>query len=117
MDIKVERLPRPSIEQFADEHGLVLEICERRPDLVIGGQRVERWYAHFEKVDVIDGCCLVGISGNGDTPEQAVADYIGRIRGQEIAINHFSLDRKNVFVPWLSDELPKTLPGENQQGA
>lgn len=98
MEIKRSPIPRMTIEEFADEHGLVMEVVER-------GARWEntneQYYAHFSDCDIKDGGCLVGAFGNGSTEHEAIKAYAARISEQRIVINAFSDDRREIAVPRL----------------
>ena len=58
-------------------------------DLVIRrytGQN-NRYCARFDDVEVKEGACLVGAHGNGRTPENAIQEYVDRIKGTTVVIN------------------------------
>jgi hypothetical protein len=80
---------------FIDARNLELNL-RRYPN------QCERWIAEFEHCEVIQGGCLVGLYGNGHTPEEAIQDYIRNIAGKRIAQNAMT-DRRSEF------EVPKVL--------
>ena len=82
-----------TLEEFADNHGLTLEIHERPRELGA------RYYAYFTDVEVMERGCLVGVYGNGDTKEQAISDYADELLGKRIAIRAGRDDRRNVQCP------------------
>ncbi len=65
--------PKPmTIQAFADEHDLTMEISERAyPDTPN-----HRFWASFKGVEVVKGKFLAGEHGNGAKPEDAVVDYV-----------------------------------------
>lgn len=87
--MKIERYfisPPCSLEQFADQHELVLEIherdiqtreCKLQPPL-------ERFYTSFNNVDIKDGACLVSVFGNGETEDEAILDFCAQIQGKQL---------------------------------
>lgn len=59
-----------------------------------------RWSASIENCETKDGSILCGEYGNGDSPQSAIIDYIGRIQGKLIVINATSKEyRKEFTVP------------------
>ena len=72
------------IEDFADKHQLIMEIRGRTPGTA---KVVPKYYAFFRDLWIRKGGLLVGNSGIGDTPEDAIADYAGKISDQILAIN------------------------------
>jgi len=61
-----------------------------------------RWCARFERGEIMEGGCLVGAHGNGQSPTLAIVDYVEQIKGKKMAFNSMS-DRRSEF------EIPKTL--------
>ena len=106
MKIELHELETMSIEEFADRHGLVMEVHERSPKhCTVGGWKPEvRYYAHFKDVEIREPGVLVGAFGDGATPELAIANYAKRISGQVIVINAFGKNRQDVCVPLLCKE-------------
>ena len=85
-----------SLEAFADAHALTMIVRERGEHSSRYGKR---FYAHFDGVEVMDRGMLVTDTGNGDTPEEAIEDYLGRLRGKRIAIRAYRPERVEVDVP------------------
>jgi hypothetical protein len=82
-------------EDFADQNGLVMEVTER-------GSRATpqaRFYARFRHVEVMESGCLVGMFGNGATPEQAIKNYKDRLRGEKIAVHALNPGRREIQCP------------------
>ena len=97
MKLKLEEIPKMTIEEFADKHDLVMEVHERKRP--IGSP--DRYYAHFERCEVMQNGCLAGVYGNGATPEAAIADYATRLQLTRVAINAMSENRREIEVPRL----------------
>jgi len=100
MKIINKAIPQMDIVQFADQHGLEMEIHERsRP---IGDPA--RYYAHFRRADIKNGGVLIGAFGDGSTPEEAIKSYAQRIDMQTLVINAFTEKREEIQVPRLIHE-------------
>jgi hypothetical protein len=73
-------------------------------DLVIrryAGQN-NRYMAHFEHSDTKDdsddpGLC--GSYGNGKSPDEAIEDYVKKIRGKLLIINAWGENRREYYIP------------------
>lgn len=76
MQIKMNSISRLSVQEFADQHQLTMEIHERSKREF---PMLERYYAFFEACEVKEGSVLVGVFGNGETPEDAMKDYAEKI--------------------------------------
>lgn len=92
----VKDIPIVTIERFADLHGFDLEVIERRdPEL-------PRYYAHFvPSVEIMERGCLVSVSGNGKTIEEATWDYAEKLSLTRIAVEAYTSDRREIDVPRL----------------
>ncbi len=71
MKIETEYIPEMTIEEFADQHGLVMIVRERAVD--IGASH--RYYARFQNVEVEENGLLASESGDGSTPAEAIVAY------------------------------------------
>ena len=98
MKIKQNFISRMPVEDFADTHGLVMEINERRNAAETG---LPRYYAHFEHVNVKEGCCLSSTFGNGNTPDEAIANYAKELSEKRLVVNAYKPDRKEIDAPIL----------------
>lgn len=59
-----------------------------------------RWLARFHGTEVRRGfAMLVSEYGLGKTPDEAIADYMEKIRGKKIIINAMSTTRREFVVP------------------
>lgn len=99
--MKIERheIETTKIEAFADKHGLVMEIHERKKE--VGDP--SRYYAHFISAEAREGtCCLIGLFGNGATPEEAVKNYACEISLRTLIIDAMRETRREIEVPRLA---------------
>ena len=103
MKIEKHLLTRMRLEDFADEHGLVMEVYEREENLIpFHGH----FYVQFKGVKVEKGAMLYGVSGEGNTIEAAISDYAQKISHKTIVINAMHDDRREIEIPLLSYEKP-----------
>jgi hypothetical protein len=95
-----------TLEEFADRHGLEMEVHERQKHIGL-----RRYYAHFKDAEVGEGGMLIGTAGNGDTPEEAIADYADEIAGRRLVIRAARPERRELECPneWLT---PPSKPSE-----
>jgi len=98
--MKTERHPikEQTIEEFADQNDLVMEIYERGANRFDG---VERFYASFKHAEVFEDCFLVGSFGDGNTEEEAITDYAARISEETLVMDACTDHRKEIYVPRL----------------
>ena len=99
MKIVQETIQTGTFEEFADAHGLQMKVVERR--LPVGDPC--RFYARLDGVEEKQGNCLVGIYGNGPTPEEAIRDYAKQISMKLIVHNAMSDDRRECLVWRLTE--------------
>ena len=59
----------------------------------------DRWSASIKRCEISDDGFLIGRFGNGHNPDDAINDYIKKIRGKVIVINALSENRKEFHVP------------------
>lgn len=90
--------PMCSLEDFAAKHGLEMVVFERPLD-VAEDLTLKRYYARFRNVDIKRGCMVGGGGGNGNTPEQAIADYAQMIRGCRLVYDAFGNNRREFTAP------------------
>jgi len=97
-------IPKRTLEEFADEHGLILEINERSPESIAMSHIGEsgRFYARFKGAEEKDGILLKGTFGNGSTELKAVNHYINKISEKLLVINAYNSEtRKEIQTPKL----------------
>lgn len=98
MKTELHTIEKTTIEKFADKHGLVMEVHERKRPL----GDLARFYAHFKGVEVKkQPCFLLGEFGNGSTPKNAIADYADKISGELLVVDAMAPDRREILVPQL----------------
>ena len=99
MKVKRYLIPEVKIQDFAEEHNLVLEVHERRNPIV--RRNAGKYYCHFQNAEVLDDPVLIGEYGNGKTEEQALANYAERISYQTLVIDACGKKRREIEVPKL----------------
>lgn len=96
-----------TFEEFLNKHDITITIKER-PLFITErlGHKPERYYASPGRVEVSEPGVLVGVYGNGSTPEEAIKDLARRWRGQLLIKNGWNEDREEFFAPneWAEDE-------------
>ncbi len=94
MEIIHKTIPTGTIEGFAETHDLVMMITERPVDMISS----MRYCARFVGCEVIKGSCLHGMTGNGSTPEEAVACYARQISMARLALGAYRHNRHDITV-------------------
>jgi len=91
------------LEEFADKHGLTMEVRERRLDGEARTRNLARWVASFQRCEVKGEGVLIGSYGNGNTPEEAIADYASKIRGEVLVVDAMTGSRREIPCPneWI----------------
>lgn len=92
------------LQTFAEAHGLEIEV-KLRPKQFRRGSG-DRFYASIPNAEVLDGSVLVGAFGNGDTEEEAIANYARRISERRIALDALRPGRRELTVPQLDEARP-----------
>ena len=102
MKIIDRTFPATTFGDFADRHSLTLVVKERPIDREwVHG----RYYAYVEGAEVKEGRLLRSTYGNGVTPDKAISEYAGRLRGLILVINADGDDRRELQCPneWLPE--------------
>lgn len=108
MKIIVNRFKIMTLEEFADLHGLVMEVNERDVKLE-DNKNKGRFYARFQSCEVARNACLFGVSGEGHDVQSAILDYVDQIVGRKIVFDAMSsTKRKEIQVPVLVYEPNET---------
>lgn len=102
MKIEREVYPQSTLEAFADEHGLVMQITERGMDQWQRTHGLPRYVAHFKSAEVKDGAMLSATYGEGNTEEAAMDDYARLISCERLVINAWQPARREIRVPRLT---------------
>lgn len=103
MKTEIFCVERMSLEEFADLHGLVMEVRERENP----SSDHFRFYANFRNTKVVERWAFVtmdvpaGTYGNGDCPETAVRWYADLISGGTIVLDPDGPGRLELKVPRL----------------
>lgn len=58
-----------------------------------------RWLAEIENGEIKEPGVLVGKFGTGQTPEEAIEDYVQKIKGQTLVVNATTKYRKEFQIP------------------
>jgi hypothetical protein len=100
MEIKVLYLPKYTLEEFADKHGLSIEVRERAIDN--SGLATKRFYADFmPSAEVKEGGVLRSSYGNGSIITEAIMNLIENVRLKTIVIGAYKAERREIEVPYL----------------
>jgi len=103
MKIKMNCLPRASLEAFAEVYELTMVIEERVPkDMGDRWPESSRYYAKFEDCEVKQGPGLRSEYGNGRTPGEAIANYAKEISGALLVLNAFGPNRREIQAPIIT---------------
>lgn len=97
MKIEKNLIRRMTLEEFAEEHDLTMEINERDSSIV-----APRYYAQFKYSELEDGSVFIGIYGNGHTEEGAIKDYeeqLSKLYGRKLIFNAFTPERQEIVIP------------------
>lgn len=97
MKTTINRVKEMTIEEFADAHGLEMEVHERAKP----SNDDMRFYARLRDSEIREPNVLVGVSGNGSTPEFAIVDYAKQISLKELVIGGRTPGEYSIFVPRL----------------
>lgn len=84
-----------TLENFADTHNLVMEICERSKEHWSLG----KYSACFVGAWVHDGGFLVGACGDGATPEGAMRNYAEKISGKFLDVKGIGIAVPLLLIP------------------
>lgn len=94
MKTELQLVKEGSIEDFAEEHNLVMQITEREDPKWFNTEG--RFYAHFKSCEVSKGNFLHSISGDGRTPDEAVSNYAKLISQKRLIIDAMSKNRRDI---------------------
>ena len=98
--MKFNLISEKEITDFEKELGVELVINER-PFHLGSPSGLSRYYARFENSEVMQGSCLIGKYGNGNTIDEALKDYCKEVSNSLVAFNAFSQKRIEVRFPKL----------------
>ncbi len=85
-----------SLQGFAEKNGLEMEVHDRG-----GPVRAAKFYAFFAHAEVKrEPCFLEGAFGNGETPENAMRNYVREIAGKVLVFDATNkAKRLEIYVP------------------
>lgn len=89
-----------TLEDFADRYDLMLEMKERGPDLRTRF-KLPRWHCSFPNLETLEPGVLVHSFGNGETQEEAIADYCSKLSGSETKIDAYRPGCRKIEIPQL----------------
>ena len=107
MRIERDYLPEMTIEQFAEQHNLVMRITVSTRGVLV---------ATFKGAWISDAGMLRGSHGTGITEAGAIADYARVISEQRLVIDVQQSSRREIRVPRLTPTAPETKPAEPRVG-
>jgi len=90
---------RQTLEQFADENGLVMEVGERPMDSWTRSRCIPRWYAWFRDTAIKDGYRLISTSGDGHSPQEAITNYANKLRSCVLVVDAWTPSRLEIQCP------------------
>lgn len=96
--IKIEKFggnQPETLTEFAKKNGLTLTVRERGGDR----GRLLQYFAYFSNVEVMRRGMLASLSGDGNTPDEAAADYARQLAGKRIAVDAYTPKRVEIDVP------------------
>jgi len=65
------------------------------------GMNLPKYYVSFDNVEIMQGGCLVGTHGNGNTIDEALTDYCKGIETKRMALYAYTDKRREVVCPKL----------------
>ena len=98
--MKLNLITTKEILDFENEIGYELVVNERA---IHAGRptRLSKYYVQFEKAEVMEGGCLVGKYGNGNTIDEAIKGYCREVSNCRVAFGAYTTERKEVQFPKL----------------
>jgi len=105
MKVIINKVKEQTLEEFADEHGLIMEVNERDNETVEFIKKVhgidDKYYARFKDTLISRPPMLEGTSGNGNTPVEAIRDYKSQISLKILKMQGPGVEDKYIDVPRL----------------
>lgn len=103
MRIEYREIPKTTIDKFAEQHDLLMVVCER----CVAYSHAMRYYAHFDCAEIKEGDVLRGVCGDGNRPNEAIDDYASLIEMKTLVIDAMKPTRREIQVPRLIDRVKK----------
>lgn len=94
--MKFNLIETKEILDLEKEIGFELVVNERPKS-----DTVSKYYVAFEGGEVMQGGCLLGSFGNGNTIDEAIRNYCLEVETKRMAFGGYTDDRKEVVIPKL----------------
>ena len=98
--MKINLIETKEILDLEKEIGYELEANER-PISSASRVGLHRFYVSFKEGEVMQGGCLIGSSGNGNTIDEALQDYAKQISCTRMVFGAYTNNRKEISFPKL----------------
>lgn len=98
--MKINLIETKEILDLEKEIGYELEVNER-PISSASIKGLHRFYVSFKEGEVMQGGCLIGSSGNGNTIDEALQDYAKQISCTRMVFGAYTNNRKEISFPKL----------------
>ena len=98
--MKFNLIETKEILDLEKEIGYELEVNER-PVSAASAVGTQRFYVYFKEGEVMQGGCLIGSYGNGNTIDEALKDYAKQISCTRMAFGAYTPNRKEISFPKL----------------
>lgn len=98
--MKLNLITTKEILDFEKEIGYELVVNERA---IHAGSpaRLSKYYVQFENAEVMEGGCLAGKYGDGNTIDEALKDYCREVSNCRVAFGAYTKERKEIQFPKL----------------
>lgn len=121
MKIEFIRFKSMTIEEFAQQNNLIMEVVEipsfysfgmdsrsleeisldDPPNHITNPKLGMKYHARFKGAEIKEGIILIGAYGIGETPKAAIDDYRRIIAGKALVFNAYRDNRRTIIVPHL----------------
>lgn len=99
MKVKYHMIERMSLDAFAKQHGLVMQVHERS-NSELSHAWADKFFCYFAYLEELDGIVLHATAGNGKTPKDAITNYCYEISNKLMVYKATSKKlRKEINVP------------------
>jgi hypothetical protein len=100
INMKLNLISTKEILDFEKEIGFELIVNEREINSS-SPARLSKYYVNFEHAEVMEGGCLVGKHGNGNTIDEAIRDYCREVSNCKVAFGAYTSEGKEIQFPKL----------------
>lgn len=98
--MKINLIKTKEITDLEKEIGYELEVNER-PINSLNEKILNRFYVSFKDGEVMQGSCLLGKYGDGNTIDEALKDYANQISCTRMVFGAYTNNRKDISIPKL----------------